>query len=425
MIGEIMKQDIRLTIFCLTYNHKQFIKDAVESFLAQQTTFKTRILIFDDLSTDGTTEILREYQKKYPEQIKLVVAPYNTYNHPDREKILGEVYEKYLAGEYVAWCEGDDFWTDPYKLQKQVDFMDNNPDCMMTTHAFTVIDYSNEEKYKKKSFGNANRYISAEEIITKPDGNLATASLVMRKKIFLRDDKYPKTDVGDFPLQLYAIVYGTVFYFSEDMCSYRYMHKGSWSKTNNDNYIKRYEHSLGFARFLIKYNTYSKNKFENYIWDIIKDYLYTAIEALLSVNNEQQTRIVKSLERKKDFLYTEFLRVYNIMHASDYVISDEIKKQLDTREIAILGAGKYSNYLVTIFENNDIKYEGCFITHKDEKYADIPTLDEFLLCKDDPEVYVGISQRQEKEIVEYIRQKNLKKVVYPLWFDKKLLLRDE
>ena len=113
------------------------------------------------------------------------------------------------------------------------------------------------------------------------------------------------------------------------------------------------------------------------------------------------------------------------MHASDYVISDEIKKQLDTREIAILGAGKYSNYLVTIFENNDIKYEGCFITHKDEKYADIPTLDEFLLCKDDPEVYVGISQRQEKEIVEYIRQKNLKKVVYPLWFDKKLLLRDE
>lgn len=145
-----MREDIRLTIFCLTYNHKQFIKDAVESFLAQKTAFKTRILIFDDLSTDGTTEILREYQKKYPEQIKLVVAPYNTYNHPDREKILGEVYEKYLAGEYVAWCEGDDFWTDPYKLQKQVDFMDNNPDCMMTTHAFTVIDYSNEEKYKKR-----------------------------------------------------------------------------------------------------------------------------------------------------------------------------------------------------------------------------------------------------------------------------------
>ena len=62
MIGKIMREDIRLTIFCLTYNHKQFIKDAVESFLAQKTAFKTRILIFDDLSTDGTTEILREYQ---------------------------------------------------------------------------------------------------------------------------------------------------------------------------------------------------------------------------------------------------------------------------------------------------------------------------------------------------------------------------
>ena len=94
-----MNNKIKLTIFCLTYNHKQFIKDAVESFLAQQTAFKTRILIFDDFSTDGTTETLREYQRKYPEQIKLVVAPYNTYNHPNREKILREVYEKYLAGE--------------------------------------------------------------------------------------------------------------------------------------------------------------------------------------------------------------------------------------------------------------------------------------------------------------------------------------
>ena len=63
-----MNRKIKLTIFCLTYNHKQFIKDAVDSFLAQKTAFKTRILIFDDLSTDGTTEILREYQKKYPEQ---------------------------------------------------------------------------------------------------------------------------------------------------------------------------------------------------------------------------------------------------------------------------------------------------------------------------------------------------------------------
>lgn len=418
-------KNIKVTIFCLTYNHQPYIRDAIESFLAQKTTFKTRILIFDDLSTDGTTEILQEYQKKYQRQIKLVVAPYNTYNHPDREKILSDVYKKYLLGDYVAWCEGDDFWTDPYKLQKQVDFMDNNIDCMMTTHAFTIIDYSNGEKYIKKSFGDVDRYITAEEIICKPDGNLATASLVMRKNVFLRDNKYPQTDVVDFPLQLYAIVYGSIFYFSNDMCNYRYMHNGSWSKTNSDNYMKKYKHSLGFANFLIEYNMYSINKYEVYIWKAIKKYLYTAIESLLSLSYEQQSRIVAELKEKKNILYTEFLRVYHIMDSSNYHIQDAVKKTLNNKVNVILGAGKYSHYLTTIFNNNNIKYIGCFLTCKDEKYIDIPTLDSYLLHNDEPEVFVGISQIQEDEILKYVNQKKIKNVVYPLWFDKKILLRDE
>ena len=419
-----MNRKIKLTIFCLTYNHKQFIKDAVESFLAQKTAFKTRILIFDDLSTDGTTEILREYQKKYPEQIKLVVAPYNTYNHPDREKILEEVYEKYLVGEYVAWCEGDDFWTDTYKLQKQVDFMDNNPDCMMTTHAFTVIDYSNEEKYRKKSFGNVNRYISNEEIILKPEGNLATASLVMRKEVFLRDKEFPRTDVLDFPLQLYAIVKGKVYYFKDNMCTYRFMHLGSWTKNTSDNNEKIFTHSIKFTKFLCEYNIYSHKAFKDFIWERIKEYMYYGIEALLEIKSEQRLNLIENMKNEYSKIGEEFLKVYKWMNSEYCVLNDNELNNLRNKKIAILGAGKYSEYIKRVLVKNGIKFDGCFITNTDSKQNNLLNIDKYIFENESFVVIVGISQSEEREINEYIYEKHIKNVMFPLWFNRNKILNE-
>lgn len=419
-----MNRKIKLTIFCLTYNHKQFIKDAVESFLAQKTAFKTRILIFDDLSTDGTTEILRKYQKKYPEQIKLVVAPHNTYNHPDREKILGEIYEKYLAGEYVAWCEGDDFWTDPYKLQKQVDFMDNNPDCMMTTHAFSVKDYSNGEEECEKNFGNANRYMSNEEIILKPEGNLATASLVMKKEVFLRDKEFPRTDVLDFPLQLYAISKGKVYYFKDNMCTYRFMHYGSWTKNTSDNSERIFTHSIKFTKFLCEYNTYSNKAFKDLIWERIKEYMYCGIEALLEIKSEQRLNLIENMKNEYSKISEEFLKVYKWMNSEYCVLSDNELNNLRDKKIAILGAGKYSEYIKKVLIKNNIKFDGCFITRADSKRNNLLNIDKHLSDNENFVVIVGISQSNEKEINEYIHEKNIKNVIFPLWFNRNKILNE-
>ena len=108
--------------------------------LNQKTSFAYNILVFDDASSDGTSEILREYQGRYNDILTVYTALENTYEKLERGAILQELYEKYLVGEYIAWCEGDDVWTDEHKLQMQTDYMEQNAQCVMTTHAYMVED---------------------------------------------------------------------------------------------------------------------------------------------------------------------------------------------------------------------------------------------------------------------------------------------
>jgi len=113
-----------VSIDCITYNHKQYIRDAIEGFLMQITNFPVEILIHDDASTDGTAEIIREYEKQYPWLIKPVYQTENQYSK--HNGIISKIQYARARGKYLAFCEGDDYWTDPYKLQKQVDFLESN-----------------------------------------------------------------------------------------------------------------------------------------------------------------------------------------------------------------------------------------------------------------------------------------------------------
>ncbi|WP_086228816.1 glycosyltransferase family 2 protein [Campylobacter sp. P0109] len=127
----------KVSIICTTYNHKDFIGKALDSFVMQKTNFPFEVIVHDDASTDGTTEIIRDYEKKYPDIIKPIYQKENQFSQG--KDIIIDCMLEYIQGEYVAMNEGDDFWIDENKLQRQVDFLDANPDFSVCFHPVKVV----------------------------------------------------------------------------------------------------------------------------------------------------------------------------------------------------------------------------------------------------------------------------------------------
>ena len=116
------------------FNHQAYIRDCIDSILMQKTTFPVRICIHDDASTDQTAEIIRAYQEAYPSVIWAYFQEVNTFRHPDKIKLQSEYRSWMESGQYIAACEGDDYWLDPLKLQKQVQILEENSDIFLCVH---------------------------------------------------------------------------------------------------------------------------------------------------------------------------------------------------------------------------------------------------------------------------------------------------
>ncbi|TGY67494.1 glycosyltransferase [Phocaeicola sartorii] len=122
----IQKDSPLVTIQCLTYNHEPYIRQCLEGFVMQQTDFCFEVIVHDDASTDGTANIIREYEQKYPDIIKPIYEKENQYSKHDDSLI--RIINEHTRGKYIAFCEGDDYWIDSLKLQKQVDFLEEHHD---------------------------------------------------------------------------------------------------------------------------------------------------------------------------------------------------------------------------------------------------------------------------------------------------------
>ena len=135
--------------FC--FQHETYVRQCIESILMQRTTFPVRVCIHDDASTDQTSKIIREYQSEYPGIIWAYFQGKNTYWLPNRLEVQAEYRSWMEAGTYIALCEGDDYWTDPLKLQKQVDVLEQNPDVYLCAHdvdiAYEGVSTPNREKF--------------------------------------------------------------------------------------------------------------------------------------------------------------------------------------------------------------------------------------------------------------------------------------
>lgn len=142
--------EIMVSIICNTYNQESYLRQTLDSFINQKTNFNFEVIIHDDASTDSTAEIIREYQSRYPEIIVPIIEEENQYQK--NVNITLDIDLPLAKGKYFAFCEGDDFWIDPLKLQKQVDYMENNPLCTMCIHSSIKVNK------KGKSLGQYNTF---------------------------------------------------------------------------------------------------------------------------------------------------------------------------------------------------------------------------------------------------------------------------
>ena len=140
--------DVMVSICCATYNHAPCIRQCLEGFVMQRTNFKFEVLIHDDASTDGTADIIREYEAKYPSIIKPI---YQTENQYSKGMSISATFNWPRAkGKYIAQCEGDDYWIDPLKLQKQVDLLESNINCSLCCTGYMIKYLDGKQKEVSK-----------------------------------------------------------------------------------------------------------------------------------------------------------------------------------------------------------------------------------------------------------------------------------
>lgn len=228
-------EDPVVSICCITYNHEDYIGQAIESFLMQETSFPIEIIIHDDASTDTTANIVREYADRYPEIIKPIYQNENQYS----QDIMRPDITTFLAakGKYIAICEGDDYWTDPYKLEKQISEMERHPECTISFHpAMIVWDDGVKDKEVICNHSKANRIFSIEEVIRGGGSSfIPTASIILSTKtipriisFFSSSENYP---YGDYFIQILGSESGGALFLSDIMSVYRKNVTGSFSET--------------------------------------------------------------------------------------------------------------------------------------------------------------------------------------------------
>lgn len=213
------KRPIMVTIRCITYNQELYIRKCLEGFVMQKTNFRFEAIVHDDASTDGTAEIILEFAKKHPDIIIPVIETENQYSKCDGS--IDRIMDSYTHGKYIALCEGDDYWTDPLKLQKQVEFLESHPDYVLVHTDFMIL---NEKSKRIKHHGSRN-YQIYEGNVTNTLFNgcwIRTLTVCYRNINYNLDVKYPQGMFkGDIFLFFLLSLKGKFHFLKEETGVYR------------------------------------------------------------------------------------------------------------------------------------------------------------------------------------------------------------
>ena len=225
------KNDCLVSILCTAYNHEQYIRSALESFVSQKTNFAFEVLVNDDASSDGTAAIIREYEEKYPEIIRPFYQVENQFS-----KGIGYIYENIFypnaRGKYFAFCEGDDYWTDESKLQRQADFLESHPDYSACVHN-TTLHYCSRGDHE----------VLYENVIRGPIDAYHTSSLMARREIITRTPDFYRAATAhgfaDYAWALMLRLNGGIWFIDRSMSVYRlFSNQAAWTSGVDRQYDK-------------------------------------------------------------------------------------------------------------------------------------------------------------------------------------------
>lgn len=245
------KPSPKVSVLLLTYNHEKWISQSIESVLMQQTDFDYELVVVEDCSTDRTREIVRDYQQKYPNRVRAVLAERNG-------EYRVNFSNAFLAsqGEYVVRMDGDDYITSPHKLQKQADFLDAHPECALCFHNVEVF---HEDKSRRSWLRNP----SDQRAFTDLDDLLLECYIIgpapmLRNGLFTTfPDWYYTAPWGDWPLYILSAQHGNIGYIDEVMGAYRIHDQGRWSKLNE---LQQLEELM---KFYVSLNAGLNRQYEN------------------------------------------------------------------------------------------------------------------------------------------------------------------
>lgn len=250
-----MSKSIVVSIVCATYNHQAFIGECIESFLAQRLTVPYEIIIHDDASTDGTREILNAYANQYPELITVIQQASNIYSKGQR---VFDVALSYAKGEYIAVCEGDDFWCDPLKLKKQLAFLQSNIDygaVFTDANVLTEVTQSITYNYdSSRKFNPPTGDVKAALVMGNPYKSCSALLRASALNGYCVHADILKAKMLDYILWLHVASSSKVGYLNESMATYRVLPKSASHFTEHSGKVR-------FERSAYKVSVYFNRRF--------------------------------------------------------------------------------------------------------------------------------------------------------------------
>jgi glycosyltransferase involved in cell wall biosynthesis len=213
-----------VSICVQTYQHMNFIRECLNGILIQQTKFQFEIIVGEDESTDGTREVCKEYAERYPDKIRLFLRSRKDVIYIDgsptgRFNLVENI--KVARGKYIAICEGDDFWTDPLKLQKQYDLMEFNPTASLCFHRVNIINTDGSKILGTTSEEKVKAEFTTADLLKLDKWLISTCSLMIKKEAIIFPDWVNEIKPGDLMLQLLCSLEGNLYFINEIMANYR------------------------------------------------------------------------------------------------------------------------------------------------------------------------------------------------------------